>query len=816
VGFNSFHAGRGFDKFVPNQYGFYNSRSAWTTTPGKVHATQLFRWAKGLRNADFNMPDASGVTWKRLTGTQRYLDVSFVASATYTAARLVLLIRRRVPAGSVGVPGTFTAEVCADSAAYPGTVATTSTVTSATITDVVSEYYVWGISTALVSGTTYHVKVYGASTDRDEACWEIAVDPTASGLSNSVNTNWSSTSQATTFSPYYRVTDADTARTFKPFIWDRALYLVDIKDNGTTASQLYINGVRGKATSGSTTTIVDTGNGTYGGTAWPTNRFTNAYVHCIRGTGQGQTAIITSNNGTTLNFAAQTIAFDSTSEYLVYSTDWFVEISTTGLGVVTGQPCIQNGIVYFPQGDSVNIRIMHMDYTDADDHAFDVENSNNNKAYFLTDGYDAAAGPQMWRANEAVTTGTPAAKKISVARAPTTPSGTPVPFGTDVLFGASIPTGDNTNLITNIIFSDENLYVPKEDSLFVINADRASQIKIGADTAPDIYNGICAVIGADKQIYMGWEKDVYQITGGGAYPLGMQSNLPSTYSGYAADIEAKKGWIFAAVDAGTGTSSVMKYSLDTKSWSQQFQSYFAGRRIRSVQWQDCPGTRPRLWTEVSGSLVVQEFPLNSVRPYDDSGQKYQHEFVIEFPTVDLLTTDPKYFSRLTVTSQGLAQPDDTESGHEIMVEYQADNNVGSSTWAQAGKITTSPSGYVDIGQGGKRMLRIRLRGISTEASDPVIIETIGLSLFSRHKLSHQWQMFFDLSSDDDEQTSLDVIRWLRDAAQTSQPLMLLSTYPLYHERLVTLPDEPQARIQEFDQEAGDIEGNIGLILDEVV
>lgn len=747
VGFNTYHSGRGFDKFSPNQNGYMDGMNLWSTTPGKAHATQLFRWAKGLRDAVFNMPNANGVTWKPLVGTTRYLDVTFVPDASFTAAKLILLIRRRVPAGTVGVPGTLTAEICSNSGGFPSTVLETATVTSSDITDVVSEYYTWTISEALTASTTYHLKVYGASTDKDGACWEIAVDPSAAGLRSSVNTSWSSNAVATTYSPYYRITDADTRRYFKQFVWDDALYAVAIHENLSTASKLYINGVRGRATSGSTTTITDTGHGTYGATAWPTNRFTDAYVRVIRGTGQGQIMRITSNTGDTLSFNAQLVAFDSTSEYIVFATDWFVEIGSTGLGVVTSDPCIQNGTVYFPQGDSTNMRIMHLDYTDADDHAWDVENTNNNKAYHVEAGYDAVQGPQVWRANVTAATGTPNSAAISVSRASTSPlSGgvpTPVAFGTDLTFGRSIPCGDNTNKINGIIFHDNVLHVLKDDGIFIVQNDIAVQLKVGTERAPRRTNGLASAVGSDKQLYIGFLGDVYLLTGGGAYSTRLRNNMPSNRVSYVSGLAAGEGWIFAAVNASTiGYSSVMKYSLDTQTWSEQWRSFFLGRRVMGVAWQDCPETRPRLWIDVGGELVYQEFPLNGVRPYDDSGQKYQHEAVMVLPTIDMLSTDPKYYATLTVTSQGLATDADTESGHELIVEYQTDNDVGSTNWLHAGYIRNSPSGSVEIGVGNTQMLRPRLRLISNEALDPVIVETVSLTLFARSQLSHQWQIFF--------------------------------------------------------------------------
>lgn len=819
VGFNSFHNGRGADKFVANQYQFFDSRNLWSSTPGKVHAVQLFRFSKGISPSDENMPAANGVTWKRLVGSSRYLDISFTAGASVTHTGLILLIRRRVPAGSVGVPGTLTAEICSNSAGFPNTILTTVTVNSSAITDVVSEYYPWTISQSITSGTVYHIKVYGASTDRDDACWEIACDTTVSGLRSSTNTSWSSNAVSVTYSPYYRLW-VRGLYTLNPFLFDNGLYtLVNYYDK-TTASLLYLNGVRGQATgTQSLTTLQDTGHGTYGATNWTANRFAGCYVRIIRGTGIGQVRQIISNDTQTLTVSNWNITpVTGDSEYVVYGCDWWVAISSTGLGVVTGNPVSSNGTVYFPQGDSVNIRIMHLDYTDIDDHAWDTEDTNNNKAYFLEKGVDTAQGPQVWRANQAIAAGTPASFKISVARAPSAPLNVPVPFGTDLTFISSILTGENTNRITGIYFHGNNLYVMKEDGLYIIQNDQATQLKIGSERSPNIHNGLAAVTASDNNFYMSFQGDMYLLSGGSTYPTGLKNNLPSDKIGWITDLDTAHGWIFAAyqVPGATGISSVMKYSLDTKTWSQQLRAYAVNVHIRALQWQDCPESRSRLWSEIEGDLVYQEFPLNNgVRPFDDSGMKYQHEATITLPTIDLNSVENKYFSVVTITSQGLPSTADTNPGHEIVVEFQADNDVGANNWYHAGYIRTSPSGSCVIGEGNRRMIRLRLRLISSEASQPVIVETIGLTLFSRQKLANEWTMYIHEPGDDEEENAVEVVKWLIEKAQDAEPLIMYSTFKLYHGRTVTLADEPRYVIQELDPDAQDAETTMSITLTEV-
>ena len=88
---------------------------------------------------------------------------------------------------------------------------------------------------------------------------------------------------------------------------------VSVAPTGTT--QYFIESFdAGTATSGSTTTIVDSGK------TWAVNRWKNYMVKCTFGTGKGQAIQILSNTATTLTFVKPVgTAFDSTSVYMITS-----------------------------------------------------------------------------------------------------------------------------------------------------------------------------------------------------------------------------------------------------------------------------------------------------------------------------------------------------------------------------------------------------------------------------------------------------------------------------------------------------------------
>jgi hypothetical protein len=77
---------------------------------------------------------------------------------------------------------------------------------------------------------------------------------------------------------------------------------------------------RGKATSGSTTTLVDAGLGV-DRAAWTTNQWVGYWVYIFSGTAAGQLRQIASNTSTTLTWSSAGTAIDSTSRYFIIGFD---------------------------------------------------------------------------------------------------------------------------------------------------------------------------------------------------------------------------------------------------------------------------------------------------------------------------------------------------------------------------------------------------------------------------------------------------------------------------------------------------------------
>jgi hypothetical protein len=809
---NSFHLGRGAEVWTPNASNFYDSSNAWTSTPNKLHPALLMQWATGFRDAEMNMP-ASGDTHKWLPlypgsgsdANRRYQDVSFTASATSNRERCFLIIRKK------GTPGTLTLEWCTNSGGNPNTVSKTVTKTSSDVSDITSIYMDFKPSSvlAVTSGTVYHIKVYGAADDTSNNCWEVLCDSAVAGLKSADNSSWT----ATTYSPYYRITDADVAQRIFPFAFDGAWYAVTSRtDRGN--SRLFIMGTRGRATSASTNLLADTGAGQYGGT-WTSNMWTGYKVRILRGTGQGQVRAVLGNNTDTLQTTTDfDVTPDATSEYVVYGGPSWKEITGHGLGWVSGRPAYANGTVYFPQNDTVDIRIMQLNYANANDHGFDAEDTNHNRAWFLCPSYESTLGPVMIRANQVATSsGNPDGKAVSIGRAPTSPSGTPVAFGTDLAFQTAILTGDNTYRITGVYDHQNQVYVTKEDVLFNITGQIPVAIKYGADASPNPMNGAAACTGMDGQFYLAANHDVVFISGSNSYPTNLPFNLPSSRSGHVRDMCSQLGWLFAAVDAGdSGYSSVMRMTLQDRSWHEQIRGFAVGRRIRSVSWVSLVDARPQLVFECQGELLFQEMPLYGVRPIQDSGCAYQHEAVVELATIDLLSTDPKYFSFFALDSKKLANANTAAVyGREVAIDYQLNDNIAGTTWINAGSFGISPQDKVQLHKGSQMKIRPRLRIENNQASNPPIVENLSLSLFSKTRTFNSFMMDINAVGDD-ELSGEELYDALMEILFTADVVTVESIFDFMHNKQMIISVAPNVNIASQDPERG-FDGQMQLYME---
>lgn len=217
--------GRGLKNHSDDKSRFFDSQNLITWIPGKILPSYQWYIAEGAhRDADQSLP--GNVNWVALLSSNLYIAEVFSAGASYDAEACYMWVRR------IGNPGTLTLELCSVTSGEPDTTLQTATVDIDTITDFISVWHQFDISTeSLVSGTSYAIKAYGAATDGNNNHWEIGVNKaTNTALSSSDGSTWS---EYPGYTLYYRVEDAGTDNKYHMFFLDETdLYFISQPSTG--------------------------------------------------------------------------------------------------------------------------------------------------------------------------------------------------------------------------------------------------------------------------------------------------------------------------------------------------------------------------------------------------------------------------------------------------------------------------------------------------------------------------------------------------------------------------------------------------------
>ena len=717
--------GRGRIKYEDDQSGYFDHQNIWTMTEQKLFNNLQFRFATGIRSGvDSSLPgDNASMAWWKLYGNDptnkvaRYLSIAFVASSSYNADKCALYIRRR------GTPGTLTFELCSNSAGSPGAVLQTVTTTTSSITDTLALYSVfdWSGTQALVSGTTYHIKIYGASSDSSTNYWSVLCN--AAGTSSKYSTD-NSAWTTSTVSLYYRVTDTDTNRQWFFFNHEGGFYAVSKNDDGTT-SLLKTNGVRGTATAATATTLTDTN------LSMSTNQYTGAYIRIFDGTGDGQRRQIVSNTGTQFTVAAWDITPDTTSRYIVYGTDvWNTTTGTPGLGSVKSRPVSIGGIVYFPQGQSTFIRRMRVN---ASSHDFAADNSWTADTLFVN---TEQTTPIIYAANAALS---------KIFAAPAT-----VAWGTNLTFGSGIFVGGSDYRINNMLSFNRILHVFKEDGIYTYSNGIVDKLGSAFSDIPDTRNGTGAAT-QGNYLWWGWSHSIERMIGSSvddmlSFKRGYDG-LPANRKGVITSIVSAVGWLFFVVDGTDNSTYSSIIAYNGMGWHEVFRSWTGTAnsiRIRNAAWQPCLDGRGRLWFDVGGEIAYIEFPLSTANPLLDTGINYAPEGVLTTSTYD---NHDQQLYKIIANLRVFVQQGSVE------VDYQTNADVGTNTWTVLGTAATSPVTDLPINVGGVFQIRFRFRLQVTATRTPTVLNGWQLTGRMMQPSKYQYMCNFRAETDADTKTS---------------------------------------------------------------
>jgi hypothetical protein len=263
--------------------------------------------------------------------------------------------------------------------------------------------------------------------------------------------------------------------------------------------------------------------------------------------------------------------------------------------------------------------------------------------------------------------------------------------------------------------------------------------------------------------------------------------LPSGDTGKCTWLMFHPAGMFACNDAGTGTSGVYLRDDTAQGWHNIFRAPNANQRVRSMFWQDNPGTNPYLWIECNGELYYQIWPYRTLNPVEDTSVNYQHEAVIVGADIDMSAARlPKYIKEMTAITKNLT------TGIEIYFEYQLDKDIGGTVWTQVDRFIVSPSHALEINEAPVYKIRPRFRLLTNDASVPPILYATVLEGFSRTPYKRRWRIrcsagtfqVTDIGTID--KAPLKILRQLEAWAKTPEKLKMTSDWPPMDEIFVVM------------------------------
>jgi hypothetical protein len=347
------------------------------------------------------MGEVAGIyyNYKNISNLNVYA-CKITATDTFTTENISLWIRKEY-----GADVDLWLDLCADDAAgggVPGTVLE-SAYADYQDTDIgVSTYkfYPFDIAQAITSGTDYWLVVYTKTISAIAVPWRILTEYqelTYDILRADIGygTAWDGqTWSAIRGSFIYRIVDSDKPYTAHFFKYKGVQLAAWSYTDGSTP-KLWINGDWGIVDSGTNDTLVD------GSKSWDTDEFVNCVVRLMYGTGSEADTpwrLITANDATSITVDSDWDINPSTdTEYVIVACSKWREISGHGLTGPITQVLSYNNIVYFCQGDIVNLLRARW-YNNAGTWTAEYDDDGTNKAQFLIPLH-TSAGSFMWKAN---------------------------------------------------------------------------------------------------------------------------------------------------------------------------------------------------------------------------------------------------------------------------------------------------------------------------------------------------------------------------------------------------------------------------------
>lgn len=409
--------------------------------------------------------------------------------------------------------------------------------------------------------------------------------------------------------------------------------------------------------------------------------------------------LITSNTTTGTNDTISVspnweITHTTNTEYAIIGMDEWYEITTgtadnthipslsTYLTMPVTDVLVVDNIIYLCQGDTtpicrINLNSSAVWSTAAAESDID---STYKGATFMALIPDATGTRRVWYAQ---------ATTSKVSRSDVKAWGTALAWSP--AYASAIVCGNPASKITNVIaYGQPRIpYIMKEDSFGSIASDVYAEVPLREMSYVWSEDNGRAAIQFGVYLFFSMLHGVERFYDNRLDDMGpnRDEGFPTPRQGPIIKMIPYPGGIYAAVNAGSGQSSVLNWNQ--LGWHEVYRAQ-AGKRITNIAVQVMPGTTvDRLWISEGGGVAWLPICLNPRKQLDyiyaSSGELITSWYKTQFAEV------VKFWKSLTLFTDNLS------ATQTITAYYQTDTDTDSSTWTALSDVyDTSPIQEIDL------------------------------------------------------------------------------------------------------------------------
>ncbi len=369
--------GRANNRFSGDKSRFFDSRRAQTAFNQCIFNAPLDHYSEGFKQSYTNCP--ASLHWTKIKGATQHIARE-ISINSFSCGNIYIHLKRH------GTPKSGLTVRLQNNLSSNPTVYATHTYTTAEVTDITAEFYKFGFEAITLNGT-YFLVVFSSNADNNNY-WEIGCTKinTLLTTSSADGHTWSAYPQDLLF----RLDTVQADKRCRFFTYQQLMFMVrqDPQDNPS----LWINGDIGTITSFTNSTLTDSSK------SWNSNCFKGAKIGLVYRNGiEGHVSVwreITANTTDTVTIDKNwDINPDEDTIFIITDTPLWSEITGHGLTAYVTDIHVIRDVVYFCQGDYVNIRKMRWNRTDG---SFEWMELLDTPATFLHSVRDED-GLMLWR-----------------------------------------------------------------------------------------------------------------------------------------------------------------------------------------------------------------------------------------------------------------------------------------------------------------------------------------------------------------------------------------------------------------------------------